>query len=205
MLVYVESNFLLELVLNQEEGAAANELLARAQQGSLQLAIPIYALVEPAETLRRRQAEMREFSERIRSQLRELERMAHASIDPGTHTELAKKVFDALNDWPDRLDSHRQAIVRVARLLPLEWPTLERARELMQQGLIKREPDALMLAAVVLDAEALRVPSLFLNRNRRDFNQELSPLLSPLGCEPIGSFRDGLARLDALRAPGSTF
>lgn len=181
---------------------AAREILDRATRRQIELVLPFYALVEPAEALRRRHADMREFADTLRAQLREVERMAHTGLAPGTHTDLAKTVFDALNDWPARLHTYRQEIVRVARLLPLDWPTVERAQDMLQQGLIKREPDALMLAAVLIDAESQKKPSLFLNKNRKDFNQGLRSLLSPLDCQAVGLFQDGLARLDALATRG---
>ncbi len=130
--------------------------------------------------------------------------MAHVLLARGTYTSLARTVFDALNDWPARLHTHRQAILRAGRILPLDWATIERAQEILQQGVIKREPDALMLASVILDAETRSRPSLFLNKNRKDFNTDLDPVLSPLNCHPIGSFKDGIARIDALSpTPGN--
>lgn len=201
-LVYIESNFLLELVLNQEDAPACLDLLELAERGRIELVLPVYALVEPAETLRRRQAEMREFSEKLRAQLREMERMTHVTIERGTHTALAKKVLDALNDWHTRLGTHRERIARAARLLPLDWSTIERAQTIVQQGMLKREPDALMLAAVVMDLEVQRRPSLLINKNTKDFNpHELRSLLEPLGCQSIGTFRDGLGRLRSALLP----
>lgn len=198
VLVYVESNFLLELVLNQEEAREAQLILERAVSKVIELAIPVYALVEPIETLRRRQSDLRTFSENIKKQLREVERMAHVPLAKGTYTSLAKTVFDALNDWPARLQTQRQALVEAARLLPLDWATIERAQDILQQGVIKREPDALMLAAVLRDAEACSRPSLLLNKNTKDFNmKDVAAVLSPLDCHAIGSFKDGLAHIDA--------
>jgi hypothetical protein len=48
--VYVETNFVLELVLAQEQQASCEEILALSEEGSLRLVIPSYSLVEPYET-----------------------------------------------------------------------------------------------------------------------------------------------------------
>jgi len=52
--IYVESNFVLELVLLQEQYASCEDVLRLCEAGKEQLIIPAYSLVEPYETLIRR-------------------------------------------------------------------------------------------------------------------------------------------------------
>ena len=54
MNVYVESNFVLELALLQEQHASCEALLRLCEEGGIQLVIPAYSLAEPYETLTRR-------------------------------------------------------------------------------------------------------------------------------------------------------
>lgn len=56
MNVYVESNFVLELALLQEQHVACEEILLLCERGTLRLVMPAYCLMEPYETLGRRQA-----------------------------------------------------------------------------------------------------------------------------------------------------
>jgi len=49
--IYVESNFVLELPLLQEQYASCEDILRLCQAGKAQLIIPAYSLVEPYETL----------------------------------------------------------------------------------------------------------------------------------------------------------
>jgi predicted nucleic acid-binding protein len=51
MRVYVESNFLLELVLEQEQHHACEELLTLAASRTIELALPAFALIEPYESM----------------------------------------------------------------------------------------------------------------------------------------------------------
>ena len=51
MNVYVETNFVLELVFQQEQSASCQELLALGVAGDLRLLIPAYSLIEPYEKL----------------------------------------------------------------------------------------------------------------------------------------------------------
>ena len=50
MLVYVESNFALEIALAQEEGDVAEGILKLAESSEIALAIPSFALSEPTRT-----------------------------------------------------------------------------------------------------------------------------------------------------------
>ena len=54
MNVYVESNFVLELALLQEQSASGEAILRLGEEHRVHLVVPAYALVEPYETLARR-------------------------------------------------------------------------------------------------------------------------------------------------------
>lgn len=47
MIVYVESNFVLEIALEQREASSAEAILGLAENGEIELAIPAVALAEP--------------------------------------------------------------------------------------------------------------------------------------------------------------
>jgi hypothetical protein len=52
--ISVESNFVLELALLQEQHASCEDILRLSEAGNAQLIIPAYSLVEPYETPIRR-------------------------------------------------------------------------------------------------------------------------------------------------------
>jgi hypothetical protein len=54
MIVTVESNFVLEIALRQDEVAECERLIALAGTGSIRLAMPACSLFEPFETMVRR-------------------------------------------------------------------------------------------------------------------------------------------------------
>lgn len=57
MIVYVESNFVLEIALLQEQHSACEALLELCVNGRIQILIPTYAMIEPFGALFRRRAE----------------------------------------------------------------------------------------------------------------------------------------------------
>lgn len=55
MNVYVESNFVLELGLLQHECRSCEEILRLCEEGLIRLTLPSYSLIEPYETIARKQ------------------------------------------------------------------------------------------------------------------------------------------------------
>ena len=68
MRVYVESNFVLELVLEQEQHLACREIVRLAEAGIIELVVPAFGLLEPYMTLHRRHREQEEERERALGQ-----------------------------------------------------------------------------------------------------------------------------------------
>ena len=74
MIVYVESNFVLELALLQEESASCEAILQLAENGAIKLAMPAFSLGEPYETLVRRHGERRGLVSKLESEFKQLRR-----------------------------------------------------------------------------------------------------------------------------------
>lgn len=70
MIVYVESNFVLEMALGQEQAGDAEQILNLSEEKRIQLVIPAFALSEPYSRIRQRgrdrQAALRLLSEQAR-------------------------------------------------------------------------------------------------------------------------------------------
>ena len=59
MIVYIESNFILEIVLQQKEALAAEDILKLAESNKIELVFPSFALSEPFSTIMHIQSERR--------------------------------------------------------------------------------------------------------------------------------------------------
>jgi len=75
MNVYVESNFVLEQALEQEQCESCEELLRLASAGSIRLVVPAFSLAEPHIALMRRESER----SRLRSELQRNSRKTAAA------------------------------------------------------------------------------------------------------------------------------
>lgn len=82
MIVYVETNFIFEIALQQREQAHCWRLLEFAGQGNIELAIPAYSITEPYEKLIRKERERKDLSARLRAELGELGRSVASGEAP---------------------------------------------------------------------------------------------------------------------------
>lgn len=74
MIVYVESNFLLELAYRQERSVSCGEMLRMARENAVRLVLPAFCVAEARATWRRRVSERQEFHSRFRYHLRGIAR-----------------------------------------------------------------------------------------------------------------------------------
>jgi hypothetical protein len=87
VIVYVETNFLLQLAPGQEQAPAADDLLRLAEQRRCALVIPAFCLSEPFATLAQRERARRNLRSTLSEQLRQLRRStphqdAAAALEP---------------------------------------------------------------------------------------------------------------------------
>lgn len=78
--LYVESNFVCELVFAQESRNDCERILVLAEQQRVGLVLPAFCLAEPLETLGRRHQERRRLQEGIQKELRQLRRSDHIIV-----------------------------------------------------------------------------------------------------------------------------
>lgn len=195
MNVYVESNFVLELALLQEQHAACEALLELCGNGRIRLLLPSFAMIEPFGALFRRSAEHRAVKLPVDAALRELRRTASLATPVSKAQEVLEHLLvtnsiDELQRWKDA----RRRIAAVAELIPFDERVLPVAVAVEDQFRLT-PPDALIYASVRSHLSQTRPPrSCFLNRNFEDFN--IPPLvadLQALGCKFLPAFDQGLS------------
>lgn len=120
--IYAESPYLLQIALRQEHSRACEDLLDRTDQRTIEIAVPIVALVEPLTTWRLRVSDRARVGEEWRKQAREL-----ARTDSPIYKDAAAALQEALLKTAAMDDEERgnidAAIARVsakARLMPFK-------------------------------------------------------------------------------------
>jgi predicted nucleic acid-binding protein len=76
MNVYVESNFILELVTVQLEHCECAVILERAERRDFRLVVPAFSVVEPLHTIRRRHSERMDLQQKLNREINLLARSA---------------------------------------------------------------------------------------------------------------------------------
>lgn len=84
MNVYVESNFVLDLALLQEQSTSCGEILSLGETNGVQLVVPAYSLAEPYETLTRRQKQRKRLKEELDAELGQIARTATFTLFPSS-------------------------------------------------------------------------------------------------------------------------
>lgn len=195
MRVYAESNFVLEVILQQESHRACEELITLAQRKAIELVLPAFAILEPHETIVRRRKDWKAIRERVNEHARQLERTAWISADVPQLRSAAELLLRTEQEAADRFVRVRNQLLDVARTIPIDSATIRDAEAAaVDFGL--QLPDALMLASVLADAQRVWSQSIFLNRNTQDFNdRDIKRRLAEVNCTLVPRFDGGLARV----------
>jgi predicted nucleic acid-binding protein len=193
MIVYVESNFLLEIVLGQEQATSAEALLDLAEHRGIDLVLPSFAFAEPFATVTQRERTRRKLGLDISGILRDLKRSApyysEAAIVESAIAGLASiagREYAKLNDTSQRL-------LAAAQLRDIDSNIF--AQALAYQTRFGLSPqDSIVYAVVVSDLQRrLPDPKCFITKNSRDFDDpDIVTELQRYNCRLFFSFEDGL-------------
>jgi len=196
--IYVESNFVLELALEQEQFGSCTEILAICEAGKGRLILPAYCLAEPLEKIARQTARRRELHSQFELELRQLNRRALTAIAIGDLDTVARHLLHGIRDDRRRFSDVRNQLLNVAEILPLTREVIEdAARQETPKELTGQ--DALVYSSVLLHLRSeANEECCFLNRNSRDFKlPNTVQELNAFSCKIISSFYAGLTFIRA--------
>jgi predicted nucleic acid-binding protein len=186
--LYAESNFVLELVLAQDDKELCSDLLAATEAGDFEFVLPTFCLAEPIDTLVRRHKERRRLQEGIENEAMQLRRTSEyqealRDVDAATAL-LARSTSEDL----DRLESSYLRIAGTAQLAPLTAETVRAAFDLKKEYDLPTQ-DAFVLATVLVHAERSPAESALVTKNSKDFDDPgVRRELDRRGCRLLTSF-----------------
>ena len=201
MIVYVESNFVLDLALRQAEHRSCDSIVSFAESLTIDLAIPAFSLFEPYEVWRRRSVERTALYERLIQEMGQLARTepyAKTVEDLGDPASILVRSGD---EDKHRLDITLGRILDCAIVIPLQGETLRAA--IQYQGSLGLSPqDSVVYASVIDHLSATSPgPKCFLNRDRKDFSiPDIREGLGRYDCRLITRFVDGLSYINSVQA-----
>jgi predicted nucleic acid-binding protein len=191
--IYVETNFVMELVLDQEQSGSCEQILALCAQGRAQLVLPAYSLAEPHEKLVRNRKQRKLAWDPLAVELTQLKRTAayQSSVQV---IQTAEPLFQTANqDENRRFYQYQRQLLQVAEIIPLTASVLAQAPD-HELAYNLSPQDALVYASVIEHLAQTQPPiACFLNRNFRDFDTpDIVAALRSLNCRMIPRFDQGV-------------
>ncbi|HXB68625.1 MAG TPA: hypothetical protein VNY05_10295 [Candidatus Acidoferrales bacterium] len=198
MTVYVESNFVLEQSLQQEECDSCAAIIDLASKGRIMLAVPAFSLAEPHVAILGKEKARSRLGNDLRKQLFELGRSKPHRAVPATFDALASVLIASAQFERDGLRDTISALLRTADVISLDAAILRSAVSIQVEFGMSGQ-DAIVLASVLAHLDVHRPPeSCFLNRNTKDFDDpDVRERLEACGCKFFGKFSDGLRYVTA--------
>jgi predicted nucleic acid-binding protein len=189
VIVLAESNFVLELALQQEQFEHAERILRLAEEKCLQLLVPACSLLEPYQTLTRRRRERKEFSRRLQDEVKLLERSALHDGMAATSQHVANTLDAGTEVERESLEKIIDRVTRVCTV-PVLSVDIVRLGQAMQLAYALEPQDAIVMASIDTALEGLEAgPKVFVNKNSKDFARPLvERQLEKHGCRLITSF-----------------
>jgi predicted nucleic acid-binding protein len=191
MNVYVESNFVLELALLQEEHESCERILMLCESGRAQLIIPAYSLTEPNETLIRRDRDRKRLSSELRLEFGQLSRSKPNQLSIDTFQSVLNLLSSSGEQQKQRFADIRNRLLQVALVVPLDTSILSLAAA--YEGQFSLSPqDSLVFASVLQRLDTTPSLSCFLTRNSADFDTtRIREALGQRNCKLLFNFTDG--------------
>lgn len=174
MILYVESNFPLELARVQEESAEVEALLGIAEAGGVELVFPSIAVTEPFSTLDRYGSERARFLQTLNAQLGDLSRSQPHQPLVANMNSLVATLTTMRKDETDRLEAAVERMLNCGSAVPITAAVFAAARK--AEFTFDMSPqDAIVFASVAHHLDAIRAkpagspPDCFVSRNWKDF------------------------------------
>ena len=193
MIVYIETNFVLEIAFAQEQHEICNDILSLAESREFELAIPIFSVAESYETQSRRSRQRNELGRNIEQELRQLSRSELYSQTASHGSEVSALLRQSAEEDKHRLDAVLSRLLGCAIAIPVGVEVINSAIEI-RDALDLETQDSIILASVLSHlASASPIQKCFLNRNSRDFaTPNIQARLKQYSCRLITNFEDGL-------------
>ncbi|MEA2601074.1 MAG: hypothetical protein QOF89_2066 [Acidobacteriota bacterium] len=201
MNAYVESNFVLELALVQEQHASCERILTLCEAGAIGVVVPAYSIVEPYETLLRRHLDRKRLKDALDRELQQLSRTSNYAQRLGGFEASTALLLDSAAEEIQRLEDVRSRLVACATVIALEASILSMAAQHQaRHGLSAK--DAIVYASVLSHLNAESGPqSCFMTRDADFGDPDIVDELKAHRCKLIPRFDAGFSFLSAsLRA-----
>ena len=193
MLVYVETNYILEIAFQQDQYNSCEAILDLAQENAIQVIIPAFSFAEPFDVIYRNGKSRRELSNRLITEIKQLARSEKYRKYKESIDSLSGLLIQSQEEELMRFISIYNRLLACAQLIDTDALVLKTAMDLYRRLSLHLQ-DSIVLASILQHLEQTKPEvSCFLNKNEKDFdNPNIANILEAHGCRTIFSFTGGL-------------
>lgn len=198
MIVYVESNFILELAFLREEHISCESILALSDKNEINLVLPAFSVGESYEAWVRRYKHRTELHNRLTQEIRELSRSTPYEKSSKDFQELTNVLVKSGEEEKQRLDDAISRILATAEVIPIGLETIKTAIQFQRSHTLSPQ-DSIVYASVLAHlSTAPGEPKCFLTKNSKDFaNPDIYKELNAHNCKLLTKFSDGLGYIQS--------
>ena len=193
MNVFVESNFVIEVALEQQEAPSCEALLQLAEERAIRLLLPAYSLVEPHETLTRRHLDREALRSGVAKELAQLARSTPLAERAAASQEIVKLLVDSSEYEIKRIEQVKQRLCTISEVLPLNVSVLQGAAQCQSKFDLSPQDSVVYSSIRVWLEHDHASTSCFVSRNPGDFDDpDLRQDLATFHCKYFSSFDTAL-------------
>lgn len=191
MNVYVESNFVLELALEQEQSASCESILSLCESGQVCVIVPAFCLAEPHETLTRRRLQRRDMKKTLDEELKQIARTATNAAQLRGFDSITDMLIGSAEQESLNLNKISTRLLSAAELIPLDASVLGNASQ-YQSGHSLSPQDSIVYASIISHLRGChRRKSYFISRDSDFDDQDVVNELASFNCEIVDTFSRG--------------
>jgi predicted nucleic acid-binding protein len=205
VIVYVETNFLLELAYLQERCGSCEEILRLATEKAITLVLPAFCAAEARSTSRRRVSDRQKFHSQLQDHIRVIVRSEPYRVLKDQFQQLLDALLSGGEDVRHGLEAAVSIAADFGEVISMNAHIINLAYAIELTYSLSPQ-DALVLASVQSHAEQHAGPKCFVTQDVRDFSSQVVVRdLTATGCKVIVNFDDALAHIkNALRLEGES-
>lgn len=191
MNVYVESNFVLELALEQEYSASCESILGLCETGRVCLVVPAFCLAEPHETLTRRRIQRRDMKKDLDEELKQIARTATNTAQLSGFESITDLLVSSAEQESHNLTKISSRLLSAAEFIPLDASVLGNASGYRSTHGFSPQ-DSIVFASIISHLQGCHQrKSYFISKDSDFDDQDVVNELGNFNCEIVDTFSRG--------------
>jgi predicted nucleic acid-binding protein len=201
VIVYVETNFLLELAYLQERRESCDLILEMAKAGEITLALPAFSAAEARATWRHRASQRKDFYSELQRHIREISRSETLRKLNDHWKDVVAALVTGPEESRERMEIAIETIGQHGEIISLDREIVSVARWF--EGAYSLTPqDALVLQSVSWHAQRNPGAKCFVTKDARGFaTPAIYDELSTVNCKVLVNFADAVGYIRKTTQP----